>query len=638
MTTVRLTGLVLMLVAGVSPAAGQTAAPLGQEGLVSMVPPEAVAYVERRGQDAIHDAFVASNLGEMAADEAISQFCIDTLTRVEALMANSMFKPAGAEEAKKYQQLVHSFIRPVWYRPTAAFIVLGEKEGDSGPGFGFICATGKYQKECHDALAELMKIGVPAKGEKGTRQAFTYKSGMIVWQGVAKGYEEFTLPADPAQQVEGLRKTGRTLFMVSWSGNFLYVASNLSVADAMGKAVSKAGKDTNESLKLVMQKTDIKDWAFRWYVDVEALMKLTKARGGGRDVRFLSVLGLDKVRGVGGMGGYADKLYTRMTYIDAPKTTGGLLRCLKMGGSYKTGLSMLPGGAIFGLGGEFDTKMIMKVVRDVAAADLGGDEPATEAATVEGAATTRAAVRTPATGAARKLDEQTEKILKQIELLADSTGGNGGVYVTDLQSALMGMIGGAGMPVGFVFDLKDSAQAAKAVEELGKLLPGAAEDGDGPGAGKASLNEYRKIPIRRLARMFRIAIVKDRIVIALGDPAMKSGIDTVLDKTGGFEPGSKGEALLKAAGDGSAVFWMDLAGIAKLVWPMLIQLAENERASADIPLASLPSTDKIVRMLGPEIAVFQADEGGLLLKSRGKIPFSTKATLAFPFMWVIMRF
>ena len=60
-------------------------------------------------------------------------------------------------------------------------------------------------------------------------------------------------------------------------------------------------------------------------------------------------------------------------------------------------------------------------------------------------------------------------------------------------------------------------------------------------------------------------------------------------------------------------------------------LMEAAQASPDdFPLVSMPSTNKLVRMLGPEVAVFQPDEGGLLMKSRGLVPFSTKAPFLYP--------
>ena len=196
------------------------------------------------------------------------------------------------------------------------------------------------------------------------------------------------------------------------------------------------------------------------------------------------------------------------------------------------------------------------------------------------------------------------------------------------------------MPVGGVLDLKDPAKGTGAIEELVKLsraqeAPPDDEEEIGPPRPK----QYRNMPIRYVGEMVRLAILKDRVVVALGDPALKACIDSALDKTGGFEPGSKGARLAQLAGDGSAIFAMDLAGLAKLAWPLLMHAVEG--AGEEFPLAALPSTNKMVRMLGPEIAVFQPDAGGLLLKSRGKIPFATKMAVGFPvagagLLWMMM--
>ena len=64
--------------------------------------------------------------------------------------------------------------------------------------------------------------------------------------------------------------------------------------------------------------------------------------------------------------------------------------------------------------------------------------------------------------------------------------------------------------------------------------------------------------------------------------------------------------------------------------PAIFQGDTFQGATNDFPLASLPSTQKMVRMLGPETAVMIPDSDGLLLDSRGKIPFSTKMVLGAP--------
>ena len=86
-----------------------------------------------------------------------------------------------------------------------------------------------------------------------------------------------------------------------------------------------------------------------------------------------------------------------------------------------------------------------------------------------------------------------------------------------------------------------------------------------------------------------------------------------------------------SAGEGSALFVMDLAALAKAFWPMLMQMAEMfEQRGELFPFGSVPSVGKMVRLLGPEIAVIQPDADGLMMRSRGKIPFATKMIIILP--------
>ena len=97
-----------------------------------------------------------------------------------------------------------------------------------------------------------------------------------------------------------------------------------------------------------------------------------------------------------------------------------------------------------------------------------------------------------------------------------------------------------------------------------------------------------------------------------------------------MEPASEGEKLLNLSGEGSAFFTMDLATLARAFWSMLAQLSAME--AEVFPFASLPSAQKMVGMLGPEVAVMRPDAGGVLLSSCGKIPFATKTILCYPLM------
>ena len=622
----------LVLWACMAAQAAPPAAASDDSGLLPMIPEEAVFFIERRGHDAVHEAFTASNLGQMAADEAIQQFVNDSRVKCGKVIVRGMFNLTDDADITRHQELLHSLLKPFWYNPCAMFVLV-DKEGRE-PGLGFICVTGKHANECKTALETLMKVGVPGDSKAGTRQAFTYKSGSVTWQGVAKSYEEFTLAKGDARPMAEQLK-GRSLFMAHWMGHILCVATDLRAADAMGKVLAVTdktakGKIANESLQVVMKKTALKDWAFRWYLDVDAVLKLMKGlegRGSQPMTRYMKVLGLDKVRGIGGTGGYADNVFARMTYVDSPNTTGGLLRVCKMGGSYKQGLSMVP-ESTFCLAGALDTSVLTKLIRDMTLAGETGSE-SEEVVSLKtnepaGAAGTGS---TPATRGSGKLSETAEKVMQQIELLAEASGGSAAFFVTDLQG-LVGMAMGSGPPVGFVLDLKDPAKAEKAVDALVELAQG--KKGDDAEDKSKGASEYRKIKVRQVEKMLRIAILKDRMVLAMDDTAMKAAIDAALDKTGGFAPGGKAETLTKLAGNGASVFMMDLAAIAKLGWPILMKFAEMPGGAEQFPFTSLPSTEKMVRMLGPEVAVLEGDAGGLLMKSRGKIPFATKFILAYP--------
>ncbi len=595
-------------------------------GLIGMIPKEAVFYLERRGHQAVRKVFLASNLGKMASDDAINQFVHGSRVQIGKMIVRNMFDLDEKQAIARHQQILHKLLLPFWHNPSAMFVVLENDMKSSKPGMGFICVTGKYAKETRSALELLMKIGVPPAGTESTRQSFTHKSGAITWKGVAKRHSVFNLANDRLKKSD-------SLFMVHWAKDVLYVATSLRAADALGRTFTKGGKPKNkihsQNLRVVMKKTALKDWAFRWYFDVEMLMKKIK----DDDARlYFKALGFDDVRGMGGVGGYADKVYTRLTYVYAPKADGGLVRIFKPGGSYKAAFAMTPSESTFCLAGQLDKKALTKMVTAMVMASKGMPFGGKTEITVEGVG---GPVIKPAE---KKVDEKTAEIIKQIEVLIAASDGNVAGFVTELQAMVGMMMGGGGPPVGVMLGIKDRAKAVKAIEELINLVGGAdRQNVEGGVEGKpVRAKQYRNIPIRHIGEMVRIAVMKDRAVIALNDNALKSAIDTALDKTGGFEQDSKGEKLLKLTGDGSGIFVMDLAAITKLFWPMLMQSVQSEGAQEYFPLVSLPSTNKLVRMLGPEIAVFKPDREGLLMKSRGKIPFSTKFMLFYPMIGMLM--
>jgi len=598
-----------------NPTAAQTQAPAGGDRLVSLIPQEAFFYVERRGHEAVREAFLASNLGKMAEDEAIKQFVHDSRVRIGQMIVKGMFDLETMEEIKHHQELLHELLKPFWYKPCAIYVVV-DKNFSNEPGLGFICITGKYRAECKKALDALMQVGVPAEGAAGTRQVFTYRKHATVWQGVAKGDSAFALPEDPKKQIEMLEK--RSVFMVCWLNDILLVATKLSAADAMSRRLSVAtpseGKSADESFQVVMKKTKLKDWAFRWYLDLKPIM--ASAKSDGSMSRVLSAMGIDQIRGVGGTGGYADKVYTRLTYIHAPKISRGPLRLLKQGGSYKKGLAMVPDPSTILLAGEFDKKVLPTMIREMMASESGSRSPATLPAETASQPTA-------------ELDERASDVLKQIELLADASNGHAGLFLTDIV-AMMGMMAGGGPPVGAVLGLEDRASAVKAIDELVRLagVEAQEEEDEEELEGPPKAKQYRKVPIRYLGEMVRMAILADRVVIAMSDDAMKSAIDAALDGIGGFAPEGKSLALANLAGDGAGIFKLDLAAFAKTFWPLLMQMAES--MPEQFPLVSMPSGGKMVRLLGPEIAVLSGEADGVLMKSRGKIPFSTKMILSGP--------
>ena len=636
----RIAMLVLpaLVVFAVSLASAQTPALAADDkGLLPMIPPDAVFFLEHRGHTAVRDAFEASNLGKMYKDEVITQFVQDSRVQFGKMIMKQMFdSPALKTDPAELQQTLHKVLKPFWYNPAAMYVVLTDGKTEEPPGVGFICAMDeKSRAEAKPALESLMQIGVPSAG-MGTRQAFKWKTDKLEWNGVAKAYNEFALSATPDKQAGELKD--KSLFMTCWTDKHLLVATSLSAAASMGKAMAKpdANKDKSESLARILKKTAQKDWAFRWYVDGDALRKAMPKDGGEGPMggMMMTSLGLPRIHGAGGTGGFTDNVYTRLSYIDAPGATEGVMGIIKPGGTYKTGLAMMPRQTTFVLAGQIDTAKTVAIIRSIALAAAKAkaheEAPPPKEEDLKGGATSK-----PAAEPEPKLDETASKVIAQLEQLAGASGGNGGIYLTDLAGLFAGMMGGSGAPVGMVLDIKDKAKATAAIEQLINLSGGTMEgrapaaDGPPPNGQPAQPTEYRKVAIRRLSEMFRLGILEDRVVLAMSDDAFKSAVDAALDKTGGFDPEGAGAKMLQLCGQGSAMFSMDLAALAKLGWPIISTFVEQNK-SADFPLASLPSTEKLVGFLGPEVAVFQPDDGGLLIKSRGKIPFATKILGTYP--------
>ncbi|MBT3201914.1 MAG: hypothetical protein HN350_18595 [Phycisphaerales bacterium] len=583
-----LVGLMLVVMFGANIAFGQSAKLPGGPGLMAYAPEDTVFFLERQGHTAIKKAFDASNLGKMAKDDAMNDFIHGTRVRIGELIMRDMFDLKNPVAVQAHQKTLHEVLKPFWYQPSA-MVVTAAKEG---PEFYFVCQTGEYQKTCKQSLEKLMSVGVAPLGTAGKRQGFVHNSSGIAWTGVAKAWNEFQLSNDPVKMPNELK--GKDVFMAAWHGKTLCVALSLSAAERASALLAKPNPAksilANESIARIAAKTHIKDWAFRWHLNLEPIFELAGDDMGPESMpgQMLARLGLDSIRGIGGTGGYLDNVYTRMTYADAPNS-GGLF---KHGGDYKKGLAMTPEGAAFSLSGQFNASWICDAV------SVAMSEP-------------------PASVDPKRPENP---MLTQIKALLVNSEGNGTVFLTSLQALAGGMMGRGGPPIGFVMDIKDRAKAVKALEAIVKLTGGGDPNAKPP-------KPYRKTKIIQAGGMMKMALTKDRLIIAMNQSALVAGIDTVLDDTGGLGKDSQAAKLVKLAGEGSAVFHLDMQQVVKLVWPFLVaegQRVEERDRQSDFPFVSIPSAGKMARMLGPEIAVFKPDKGGLLLKSRGKIPLITK--------------
>jgi len=630
--------MVLTLGAGSQPAVAQDSAT--DQGLVPLIPPNSLMFIERRGHTRIKPAFDASNLGKMAHDEAIDQFVNASRVAIGKKIMQGIYNIKDPQELIDYHAQLHELLKPFWYNQGIMFAVPSPKGLEESPGLGFICEVDmKNFKTCKAAVEFFRKAKAADPGQPGVRQTFTYTCNGIIWQGVLKRHGEFALPDfskeapattlpttqpdKPATLADEL-KNG-SVFMYTWRHRLLYVSFSMHATEAISKAMSGPDGTISPNIQAVLNKTRMKNWAFRWYGDVDGFLRLARKKESDSKELFqtLDMLGVDKVKGLGGTCGYIDNVYARRTYVNAPGTGHGVLKLFKAGGSYKKALSMAPLDSTFLLAGQLDTAQTDKFARLVCTAiaikrSVGPDEK------IE---------LTP------DQQKQVDRNYPPIRKLIAASDGNLAFFAGDLQAVVMGSA-----PAGFVLGIKDRPKAVEAVNELLKLAgieepeAPATQPATGPATQPTSqpttkpvVPTYRGILIRNIGGPVQLAILKDRVVFTFSDNATKAAIDTALDKVGGFEEGSKGDKMLRKCPSGPVVFSMDLAALAKLAWPMLVKTAEGaEEGTNDFPLAALPSTQKMVRMLGPETAVMIPDSDGLLLDSRGKIPFSTKMVLGYP--------
>jgi len=273
---------------------------------------------------------------------------------------------------------------------------------------------------------------------------------------------------------------------------------------------------------------------------------------------------------------------------------------------------MTPGESTARLAAQLDLKVILATTRETILAEM---RDKTARRLRRRRRRRRAGETVPATAPAAKeqvkLPAEAEKVLAAMKALAAASDGNVSVFLTDLQQMVAG--GPSNPPIAFTLSLTDRAAAAKAIEELMKL-GGVGKDEEDDDASR----KYRKVTIRPLEDNAGIAVLKDRAILAFNDSVMKAAIDAALDKSGGLKAGGKQQKMTQSAGDGALVLILDMQKIVRLAWPFLEQAAQQDPEG--MPLASLPSTGKMARMIGPEVLVIKPDADGLVLTGRGQIP------------------
>jgi len=591
--------------------------------LSSMIPPDAVFWIERSGHTAVKPAFEGSNLGRLMKDAEMNAFLQGSRVKIGRLIVREMFDLEMEEDIASSQKTLHEFLLPFWHNPCAMFVAF-DKDMKSA-GMGFYCVTGKYQPSCKSAVEKLMKMGVPPEGTAGERQMFTHTSGGLTWTGVAKRREEWTLAADAKEQAEQIKDA--SLFMVAWSGDLMLIATDLHAADTAthmlpGSPDRPESKSASAGYKAVLAQTRLKDWAIRWHLDMEKLNEYFEKQRNGFFAMggMLASAGLEDMRSIGGVGGYADGVYTRLTFVDAPKPSG-ILSLLSAGGSYKQALALLPQNCPLAVAGQLDANAVPRWVRQSMIASKQQMQKMR-------ARFTRQMHRDgeqddedePATMPAVTLDEDEEKILKQIQTICQSSTGAAAVAITQLPN--INSESDAGISFCVVIGLKDSAAAGKFIDDLIK---------ENDYAGLEPV-KHRNVAVRTLNEDMITAVLKDRLIFAGNMPAMKAAIDVALNKPTDAPSGSMAK-MTALTGDGSAIIQFDMPVWAKLVLPMMTPIAGGE----DSPFAQFPAADKMAGLLGPEIIVIEPTKGGWLFKSKGTVPLFTKMlTVQGPGLWYVL--
>ncbi len=597
---------------GVASAAGADKA---DAGLVSFVPPEAIVFVERSGHSAVRKAFLASEFGAFGTDEAILQFVRDSRINIGKLIMRELHGLRRQKEIDRQQKLLHEFLRPFWYERSIGFL-LSDADADTPPGWGVVCVPGKHAGSARAALEKLMAHDTVGAGEKGKAHLFTVERGGFRWTGVARGDQPWTLPEDPDKLGEALK--GKKVLLAAFPHPMILLAGSLDAAEktARGSGQEKA-PGRMKKIRRVLDRTAMDHWAIRWYVDAGKLRALifqedrkasTQPSPEARaKAATLELLGLDRVEGLGGHHGYADKLYTARVFVDIPKGPVGLPAVLADAG-YLRANALVPSEAPI----RFAAKLNVKTLATL----LGGAE---KLAAERGGAEKLAAER-GGEEAAKKLTEQ----MRPLHALLNASDGRAVGFLSALPA--MGMMGAGGPPVAAVVGVKDRKAARKALDALAETLKGSAE-----GRENNVPDTYRKHEIRVLGSGFmtpRATAMDDRLILGFSDAAIKSAIDAALDETGGFEKDSDVARYAEVAGKGSVLVSIDVAALAKLGWPLLMQASQE---ASGFPFRSLPGPNKMVRMLGPSVVLVRPAGDGLMMTVRGKVPLAGELSVAYPF-------